>query len=278
MPHLAHAANGMSALYTLDVPSELTPGTAVVERVALLLRTLANASTDLSVPAIVRRTGLSKATVHRLLQALLAADLVAKNADTQTYRLGPGCVSLGLAALDGLELRPISRPYLKELRQLCEGTVFLGVRTGTRYLYTDQEGHGNPSQPVRIGSLERLARQVSGRTVLTSIATVMLAFEPPSLLEAVIPAETSNRAEVEREVAVAREQGYAVSLNARGTIRAVSLPISNASGVLLAVTTLSGEVQQWTVEAILRTLPDARSILDDLNQSVAHLSPLEPWE
>ncbi len=68
-----------------------------VERAAAILGALGSGTPRLGVTEIAERVGLAKPTVYGLLRTLEKHDLVAQDADTGKYSLGPGVLQLGNA-------------------------------------------------------------------------------------------------------------------------------------------------------------------------------------
>src|ERR687886_1946416 len=76
-----------------------------VDRAARILKVLASGPRRLGVSEIADRLGLTRPTVHGLLQTLQAHGFVEQDRDSDKYQLGPGLLSLGNSYLDLSELR-----------------------------------------------------------------------------------------------------------------------------------------------------------------------------
>lgn len=82
---------------------------------------------------LVARTGLSRATAHRLATALGAHGLVRRvDGDPVRFALGLRLLALGRAAEVDLPLRDVARPALEWLRDETGESVQLYVRDGDR--------------------------------------------------------------------------------------------------------------------------------------------------
>ena len=62
-----------------------------------------------------RLVGLNKTTTYRLLTALESEGMVARNPETEAYRLGPEIITLGGRAMRANDLRLVSRAELERL-------------------------------------------------------------------------------------------------------------------------------------------------------------------
>ena len=105
-----------------------------VQRAAQILVVLGSGTPRLGVTEIADRLGLAKPTVHGLLRTLEADDLVAQDADTGKYSLGPGVLQLGNAYLDGSELRARSLRWAESLAQQAGEAVWVATLSGSRVI------------------------------------------------------------------------------------------------------------------------------------------------
>ncbi|GAB2630426.1 IclR family transcriptional regulator [Prescottella soli] len=121
---------------------------------------------------LVRRTGLNKTTLHRLLAELVETRLIDRS--PSGYRLGRHLFELGMRASVERGLIEVATPFLEDLRERTRETVHLGVLEGDEVVYVAKiGGHGQAPSPSRIG----------GRMPLycTAIGKVMLAHAPNEL-------------------------------------------------------------------------------------------------
>jgi DNA-binding IclR family transcriptional regulator len=109
---------------------------------------------------LVRDTGLSRPTAHRLAVALEAHGLLRRDGEGR-FVLGPRAVSLGRAAADSYPLREVAIPALRALRDTTQESVQLYVRDGEQRICVAalQSPHGlrtivdeGAALPLRAGS------------------------------------------------------------------------------------------------------------------------------
>lgn len=101
-----------------------------VDRVAAILRALSAGGPDgVALSEIAEATGLSKATVHRLLTALVSVGFAYQQLPAKHYRLGAGAIALGGSAMRH-HAAGIVQPILDRLAQATGDTVFASVREG----------------------------------------------------------------------------------------------------------------------------------------------------
>jgi DNA-binding IclR family transcriptional regulator len=101
-----------------------------VDRVAAILRVVAaHGPAGAGITEITEATGLSKATVHRLLGALVNVGFAYQQPPGRRYRLGAGAIALGGSALHD-HAASIMQPALARLAEQTGDTVFASVREG----------------------------------------------------------------------------------------------------------------------------------------------------
>lgn len=88
-------------------------GIGVLDKATAILRAVGAGSTTLS--ELVERTGLSRATAHRLAQGLEVLGLLRRD-ERGAYALGLELIGLGRAAADAYPLTAVAVPVLRRLR------------------------------------------------------------------------------------------------------------------------------------------------------------------
>ncbi|MCJ0904308.1 IclR family transcriptional regulator [Rhodococcus sp. ARC_M6] len=141
---------------------------------------------DHAVPlaALVQRTGLHKATVHRLSGELVSNRLLDRV--DGGYRLSGGLFELGMLASLERSLLEMAMPFLQDLYERTHETVHLGVRDGHDVVYIAKiGGHRQANSPSRTG----------GRIPLycTAIGKALLAFSDPEFRRDVLSTPMTRR-------------------------------------------------------------------------------------
>lgn len=149
-----------------------------------LLRAFRPDDHQVALAELVRRTGMHKATAHRLAGQLVELRLLDRVEGG--YRLSGGLFELGMMASLERSLLEMAMPFLQDLYERTHETVHLGVRDGHDVLYVAKiGGHRAMSAPSRTG----------GRLPMycTAIGKAMLAFSPPELQAAVLSGPLPRR-------------------------------------------------------------------------------------
>jgi DNA-binding IclR family transcriptional regulator len=169
----------MTMLIPLQPGADAAAGdpNSVLGKVRHILESFTADSDELSLAELVRRSGVAKATVHRLAAELVEWGLLERSGTR--YRLGLRMFELGQIVPRQRILREAALPYMQDLLAATGETIHFAIREGLCVMYVEKIiGHRGLRQESR----------VAGRMPLHSTATgkAIMAFSPPSLLEDVI--------------------------------------------------------------------------------------------
>ncbi|CAN5539256.1 IclR family transcriptional regulator [soil metagenome] len=175
-----------------------------------------------SLTEVVESPGIPRPTAHRLLAALEAHHLVAR--DNGRYRLGLRLLGWGEKAAAGTKLVDVARPVLEELRDETGESVQLYVREGDRRVCVAavERAGGGLRDMVPVGAVLTLDQGSGGKVLL---------------------AWSKDRDAVEFEEM--RQLGWAESVAERESgVASVSAPVFGPGGELRAAVCVSGPVSR----------------------------------
>ncbi len=139
-------------------------------RPLLLLETLSQQHSGISLSALAEHLGLPKASVMRLLHALQGQAYVMRDPGTSVFTLGPRAAALGLRTLHAASVAHRYRPLLSALVQRLGETCNLTTREGAQVLYIDRV---ETTEPLRMtlppGSRVPLHCTASGKLFLSQM-------------------------------------------------------------------------------------------------------------
>ncbi|HKN57718.1 MAG TPA: IclR family transcriptional regulator, partial [Gemmatimonadaceae bacterium] len=213
-------------------------GTRAVVRAITVLKALGRSTSAYGVTELGTATGLSKATVFRLLGALENEGMVARDASTGTYRLGPELISLGASALSTTDLRAITHDELVRLTDESGETTTLEILHHREVVVLDEvQGHFLFSAAPEIGR--------SWPAHATSTGKVLLAMTSPSpalrRLAKFASRTITSKAALGRELARVRQHEYAIAIDElEPGLVAMAAPIRNHLGYVIAALSLNG--------------------------------------
>jgi len=223
-----------------------------VERAVQILSSLDDEHPEQSLSEIVRATGLHKATTHRIITTLLNCGFIERTANGEKYRLGLRVAGLGLNVLHRLDFRREALPYMQQLVDRFQENCTLGVFDRGRVLYVEIV----PSKHT-LTIAARVGRHLPVHC--TAGGKVLLAFLPPEVVEPILNtplvAYTENTitspARLQEELAVTRQRGYGLDEEEFEVgIRAVSAPVRDIEGNVIAQMSMAGPANRLTVERI----------------------------
>ncbi|MEW6639614.1 MAG: IclR family transcriptional regulator [Pseudomonadota bacterium] len=242
---------------TADEPLERSGETAAavktIDRAAKLLAALVGVDEHGAMLSdVARRTGLGKATVHRLLGALSDVGFVAQDAGSRRYRLGVG---LGLLATTARHrnVAALASPFLERIARITADTAFVSVREGLAAVCVSREVG---AFPIRTLSLEVGHRRPLG---VGSGSLALLAFLPDAEIDAAIAGnrrwlEDYPGFEVEAlRALVAEARRYGFSFNDGRVIpgmNAIGVPVLDAEGRPLASLSVAAIAERLRGERI----------------------------
>ncbi len=122
---------------------------------------------------LAREIGLSRSTAHRYVASLAMLGYLQQDPLTRKYRLGPRVLDLGFSAINSMEIREISAPYLQQLSDETGHTVNMAILDGSDIVYVERcrssrQGQRDIDLNLHVGS--RLP------AYCTSMGKVLLAF------------------------------------------------------------------------------------------------------
>jgi DNA-binding IclR family transcriptional regulator len=180
-----------------------------VDRAADILKALAAGPRRLGVSQLADQLGLSRPTVHGLLQTLQANGFVEQDSDSGKYQLGAGLLHLGNSYLDLNELRSRSLAHAERLAERAQAAVRVGVLHGgsvTVVHHVFRPGSG--FQVLEVGS--QLPAHAS------ALGKAMLAFAPAAVVDELtaeplprLTQRTLGAAGLRAQLADVRESGVA---------------------------------------------------------------------
>src|SRR5438876_11427006 len=138
-----------------------------VDRSARILKALAAGPRRLGVSELADRLGLSRPTVHGLLQTLQAHGFVEQDRDSDKYQLGAGLLQLGNSYLDLNELRGRSIVHAERLAANTQSAVRVGVMHGANVVVVHHVFRPDAAfQVLEVGAQLPLHASALGKAIL----------------------------------------------------------------------------------------------------------------
>lgn len=260
--------------------SSKNEGAQSIARAALLLRTLSTFGPQgAALMQISALTQLPKATVHRMLSALIDEQLVERPWGTRHYRLGSQVYAFGMSVRHVFDIKTMAQPCFERLAQVTGETVYLGIRSGYDAVCLDK----------RQGRLPQNAEflQVNDRWPLGigSFSLAILAFLSDDEIADILAfnrlREGSDKtfSKISSSIQKVRKDGYALTKTrpSRG-ISGIAVPVfdrrSVPIGSLCVVSTLERMTSPY-LSGLVTTLKQEAEILS-AQYELARMNPTQP--
>ena len=215
----------------------------VLERAIRLLSTLSDGDTR-SLAEIADEIELSTSTTFRLLYTLEQHRYVQRDGHSNTFRLGPACLGLARAYLEGIDVRQAAMPILEALRDHTHETVHLAILDQMEVFYLEKIPgfHAIGLMASRVGT--------HVPAYCTALGKALLAFSPEAEVRAyyarhglkpITPTTITDLDTLMAQLEQVRQQGYAVDRSEREPeVYCGAAPIRGIDGEVMAAVSVSG--------------------------------------
>jgi IclR family transcriptional regulator, KDG regulon repressor len=221
-----------------------------VEKTIQILNCLSKANRNLGVTEISSQLSIPKSTVHRILSSLLCYSLVSKDNETSRYRLGIQVLRYSNSFYNSYDFRQTAKKILKRLCEETGLTTYLSIWQNDNVICIDSvNSSSNPDTHqlfVEVGKIMPFHCAAS--------AKILLAYQPSDAISLLINQATLqkytsktiiNYDRIVDHLEKIKIHGYAIcDEELEEGIRAVSAPIKNINGKILASITITGLVNR----------------------------------
>lgn len=224
-----------------------------IDRALNLLEILSDHDKGLGLIDLSERSGLSKSTVHRLLNTLSENGYVKQNEDSGKYLLTMKLFHLGSKNVEKMDILKLSRPYLEKLRDLSGEVVHLVLLDGNEIIYIDKvESENTIRMYSNIGKKGTLYSTSVGKAIMAYLSDEEIRKIWDSIkIEAFTEYTITDFKEFMKEINEIRKAGYAMDReeNELG-VRCLGSAILDYTKRPVAAMSVSGPVQRMTEEKV----------------------------
>ncbi len=183
-------------------------GVQVLARAAEMLRLLKNAPAGLTQAEMAVPLGLARTTVHRIVSALYAEQLVEPIGKSGRFRLGQEILRMGDAVRSTLMTE--IHPHLQALSAAINETVDLSVLERGQAVFVDQVVAPHRLSAVSsIGAAFPLYCTANGKALLAAMPSAEANRLLPKQLAAMTPNTITELSALQKEIVTVRETGVA---------------------------------------------------------------------
>ncbi len=241
-----------------------------LNKVAAILDCFSTAHRAMSLAEICKRTGFPRSTTHRLLASMREVGLLDQDRERERYRLGIRLFAYGNIVLANMDLHREARPYAEALGRMTGLSVHLAVFGGEKAVVIHR------AEPAP-GGLTPLTLLENAPVHCTSIGKAILAFQPQTVIAAVIEAGLPRYTDATitdgdrllADLSKVRERGYAVDDGEHQPgLRCIGAPIRDQLGRVFASISATASSLQSPPE---REASIAAMVIYHANQISTHL-------
>ncbi len=223
--------------------SGYTPIVPAVDQAGRLLMCLGEkAGLSLTLTEICARLGIHKSRGYTLLNTLQQFDLIERDDQTKTYRLGSGILHLARNILTGLDPGQIATPFLSHLAQETGSAAYFGLIQGDRVQIVVGRDSYRYGYTLSLGNSYHVTHSAHGKAIA--------AFMPLEKRERLLSGddlcfygdgEPVNMARLREELDKCRKAGYAYDPGEINPgIMAISAPVFGSNGDIIGCIILLG--------------------------------------
>lgn len=243
-----------------DAPA-VTGGVSSVDRaVDVLLLFSRSVRPSLGVTEIAQELGMPKSGVHRVLTTLRARRLVTYDEQTRKYSLGQAAIALSQSYITRLDVQSVAAETIHQLARAAGETATLAVRRHGSVVHRAQSAPDHELRlEVRIGRASPLHASASGKAFLAFLPGPEAEdYLRRSSLDPVTDRTITDAAALRAELAVFREQGFAVSRGERLVgVASVAATARDHEGYPVAALAVSGPEARIDVDAVAPQVVEA---------------------
>jgi DNA-binding IclR family transcriptional regulator len=243
---------------------------SVLGKVRLILDAFTAESDELTLSQLARRSGVAKATVHRLAQELILWGLLERSGTR--YRLGLRLFEMGQLVPRQRILRQAALPYMEDLLMATQETVHFAVHDGLDVLYIEKIiGHRGLNKQSRVAGRLPLYCTATGKAILAFSPETLLAEVMAQGLRPVTRHTTVSAAVLRKQVERIRQEHIAVEHEeTRLGYMSMAVPVFGSSSVLAGALSITAPTVRMNVSRFSGALRTAGLGISRTLQAMAH--------
>ncbi|MCJ2877633.1 SMP-30/gluconolactonase/LRE family protein [Rhizobium pusense] len=217
-------------------------GTALLGKACDIIEIIGRAPGRVGQAELSEQTGIPRATLYRILAALIARGLIRPDPVTQNYTLGFNFLELAQNAWSSSDLASIASVELRRLRDLTGETSYLAVQEGSHVLALGRfESAHDKRSNARLGVLKPMHCTSQGKSILAHLSEAQLDTVLSGELQSFTANTISDPKQLKSHLAIVRARGYAIDDEeiVLGT-RCVGAAILDDAGRPLAAISVAG--------------------------------------
>ena len=243
----------------------------ILKKAFLILRLISKNEQGMKIPELSTSLGISKSTVHGITVSLEELGAIIRDPRTKRYTLGVTLFELGRAAYARIDVKDLARPFMQELMNKTQESVFLGVRNVDHVTILDIVESTNEfkitspigmTMPLLAGAIGKvfLAYMAKDQAAEILRARKLHQYTQNSIIDPQVFADQLQSAKV---------NGYAIDDEEYiPGVRAVAAPIKT-NGQLLAAIWVVGFKPSMGDEKMQNVIKETKSAAEGISEKIA---------
>lgn len=226
---------------------------------------------SLKVSEVATLLGTHRSAAHRFLATLKELGYVVQDSSSR-YRLSFRLFEMGMAMVNALGIRQITRPFLEELAELSNETVNLGHWEGEEIVYIDKvKSREVLLMDLAIGTRVPTYCSAMGKAVLAFRSEEEVrVFLSSANFQPLTPKTRTDPEILREELKLIRQRGFAVDDEEMVLgIRCLAAPVFDYNGRPEYAISISGPSSRLTNERIEELSVDLKRICSELSKRMA---------
>lgn len=222
-----------------------------------LLREFTVREPELGVTELARRLDLDKATVHRMLRALMDERVVEQDAVSKRYRLGYAILDLATSRIQSIQCLSRAVDEIHLLRDRIEESVAIHVRDGHEMICLDfAEGTQSVRVGFWVGERSPVHATATGMAALSTLPDDQWRAIAARSLAASPLIQRMSEGKIKMLIAQARKNGFAIADETyQPGIRSIAVPVTDGQGRVALTLSIAAPAQRRSVGDLKKWAP-----------------------
>lgn len=255
---------------TFPASNVKTKSVPAIEKAMVILEELATSQSGLSLSELTRNLSLPKSSTFGLLLTLERLGYLHRNENTGRYMFGMKIFTLANMAMNGLNLRKVASPYMRELMKKTKLTVHMTIQEQNEAVIIEKvEATYTPKVETWVGKRMGIHCTAAGKALISNWdendINRLITHGLPRYNENTIVSPKKLR----EELASVRQHGYSLDVEEE-TIgsRCIGAPIHNQTGRIVAALSVAGYKQQIQNDTLPLLISYVKETANEISQEL----------
>lgn len=238
-------------------PTSVRNNSSSVRKALSIVECISQSADGATLEELSKKLGMNRSTLIRLMAPLQDYELVFKNPETGTYQMGIKALQWARISVSRLDVRKVAYPFMRDLMQSHNETVFLAIHDDAHIVYIDKVESQNTIRMVaQIGGRMPVHSTATGKAILAHLSTEEVEKVCKKGLKQCTPFTLTTCSQLKENLKGVRNLGYSIDKeeNELGVV-SIAAPIFDRKSHVIAAISIAGPS--------FRITPDYMSVLGE---------------